>query len=247
VNRAAKAVTAASVAILAAVFGVRSIQRKAHDPTVETAVAKVKNSARNNSTGRVQPVGLAIDAAPAQALATPEQILRDARAVSSFFSSSELAGLNDKQIAYLESLLTSAKRATYDLLIERGKITKLPDGSIRIEIPAQGRALKEMEDFARDSVRSIAAGANLKSLETSLGPRFEAQFAYFGKYDTVIDLSFDGHFYPKQPAEYVTMKSEYSRVNILGIPSGHIKATHVLTLNRFEADYMPLSSLKSEP
>ncbi len=219
---------AALVAVLALQFGTS----RHSDPIVRNAISKLQKQQQDTHAAASQTSSHAHQS-HTFAVAS-DKVMADAIAVSSFFLQSELAGLSNEQLAQLEVVLASARRTTYELLVERGKVTKMPNGDIRIEIPAQGDMLAEMRNHVHESVASIVGKDTMRSLKYSLGQKFDAKFAYFGTFDTTIDLSFDRRSDPDSAPAYVTMRNDYS---------GRIRSTHVLRIDRFESDFISLATL----
>jgi hypothetical protein len=169
----------------------------------------------------------------------------DATALSSFLASQLVADLTAEQQARLELFLQQSRKATYELLVEMGKAARMPDGSISIEIDAQGAGLNAMRDFIQAGIAEIVGPEKMKSLDEELGSKFEAKFAYFGRYDTAIHLSLDHGSGALGAPTYVTMQSEYRRVNLLGIPSGLVRSTSVDRKQRFESNFFSVDRVIS--
>lgn len=223
---------------------------KSNDPKVLAAVSALKNQQAVGKTGSTQtPVGEAAHMPkrpkilPPTVTAASSEVFANAIAVSSFFSASELVGLTPEQLDKLETTLSDTRHATFELLLERGKIAEFPNGSVRVEIPAQGTALDSMRDYVVQSMEGIVGKERMEALNQSLNSRFDAQFAYFGKYATTFDISFD-----RDPAtnaaRRVTMQKTYKNVSIFGFNSGRVSTTDVLYTPTFEADYFALTKLK---
>jgi hypothetical protein len=223
---------------------------KSNDPRVLAAVKVLENQrAVSNTAATPTPVGKAAHRPkrpkilpPAVTTASPA-VFANAVAISSFFSASELAGLTPEQLDELETTLSDARHTTFELLLERGKIAEFPNGSVRVEIPAQGTSLDSMRDYIVQSMGEIVGKERMEAINQSLNTRFDAQFAYFGKYATTLDISFD-----RDPstnvARKVTMQKTFKNVSIFGINGGHVSTTDVLYTPTFEADYFPLSKLQ---
>lgn len=211
------------------------------DPAVVTAVAKLEKLRRQAHPSHGEPTPA--PSTPQTVSAAPASILAAAVALSSFLPTDKIAGLSEDQLVELEAVFQGARRSTYALLVEKAWVSQQPGGGIHIEIPAQGDGLKEMRDFVYASIEKVVGEERMASLEDSLGPKFDAKFAYFGEYETKIDLSFDGKSYPAQAPDYVTMHNQYDGMRILG-GTGRITSTHVLRLNQFDRDFIPLNVLQ---
>lgn len=240
-----KVFIAALAIIIAVVLSVSLLnhESKPTTPMVEAAIQRIKtsseavpapNSVRTNNSGEPHTVGTEN---------SKEDIaLRRFIAQSSFLPNHAVASLTVEQRAQLELFLQQSKKVTYELLVEMGKVSRLPDGTLRIEIAAKDAKLDEMIDFVHAGIEKIVGAEHMKSILTDLGPQFEAGFAHFGRYDTTITLAVEEPAVPGAPS-YVTMKSEYRRVMMLGVSAGHIRSTSVARKSEFETTYFSLDQL----
>jgi hypothetical protein len=170
------------------------------------------------------------------------ELAANALALSSFLPNSAVLGLDADTCARLEVYLQDARRVTYGLLVESGAVSKMPDGRIRIVISSQSSMANDIKNQVYSSIESIVGKDAMKQMRETLGPRFDAQFAYFGEYDTAIDLSIDR---TPNSNEYVTMASAYAQVKLLGLSKSNIRSTSVERKDRFESQFFSLASLKS--
>lgn len=231
-------VSAILLGLCALVFLREQMPLRKRDPEVQRIVGGLRQTQSQDAlpAGPATAKRRAVKSSLHHYGAASPSVLADAVAVSSFFLPSELAGLSNEQLAQLEVVLSEARKATYELLLNRGQVSVRPGGQVEIVIPAQGAALAEMKSYVRGSIRDIVGDENMKALEHSLGPKFDAKFAYFGKYDTTIELSFDGKTAAGDRPAYVTMRNNYA--------TGQIKSTHVLKVDTFEADFFRLEAVK---
>lgn len=179
------------------------------------------------------PAGNTVSVAPASVRA-------NALSLSSFFASNEVAGLSDEQLAQLELTLIAARKAAFALIVDRARVTAAQNGGLKITLTGQGEALAELKEYVMESIRAIVGPDYMKSLQHSLGTKFEHHFAYFGKYDTVIDLSIEER---TNAPSLVTMTTSFEGLP-LGLFRGNISSTSVLYADRFEVEYFSPGSLR---
>lgn len=175
---------------------------------------------------------------------TSSDAASNALALSSFLSNSAVGGLDPDTCVRLEVYLQEVRRVTYQLLVESGTVARLPDGRIHVEIAGESGRANELKDQVHSSIESIVGKEAMKQMKESLGPGFEAKFAYFGQYDTTIDLSIAR---TPNSNEYITMASAYKQVKLLGLAKANIRSTSVERKDRFERQYFSLSALKPSP
>lgn len=129
-------------------------------------------------------------------------------------------------------------------MVESGTVSRLPDGRIHIEIAGESRRARELKDQVYSSMENIVGKDAMRQMQASLGPKFDAKFAYFGQYDTAIDVSIER---TPNSNEYVTMISAYKQVNLLGFATANIRSTSVARKDGFESRFFSLSALNPTP
>lgn len=169
--------------------------------------------------------------------------LSDFIALSSFFPPNVVGGLSNETLARLESTLMDARRTTYSLLLERGTITHTADGSYKVAISGS-TALESFRDAVYDVVADIVGTESAPMIVSAMGSKFDAHFAYFGRYDTELNISVELAPDSSKGHSYVTMRSEFRR----GVLSNKLLmnrmiATHVHSIDKFERNYLSLSDL----
>lgn len=230
------------VAVVAAIFLWFTKKPEHTVPQVEMPVAQ--DAARPATIDSV-PTATELVGTISKARPSPTQDGGLGIAMSSFLPNAAVAGLTDEQLARLEIFLGQARKTTYELLVEVGHATRLPDGTIRIDIPAQSDAMREMKDRVQRGVEEIVGSDRMESLSEEMGSKFDAKFAYFGRYETTLSLLLDQAAAAPDAPWYVTMRSEYKRVEMRGAAAGTVRTTSVHRKQNFESKFFSVDHVNA--